>query len=79
MWTGRAKWKTETEALHSGDVVWLIDKDAKPGNWKVGRILETFPGQDGRSRVVKLKIADKEMMRPVSQVFPLEFGRETQE
>ena len=76
MWAGRAKWQEETNNLQVGEIIWLIDKETKPGEWKIGRIVEVYPGTDEKVRVVKLRVNGKELIRPVSQVFPLEVRRE---
>jgi len=76
MWAGRPRWRVEMDSLQEGEVIWLIDKDTKPGNWKIGRISQVYPGQDKQTRVIKIWVSGKEMIRPVSQVFPLEFRQE---
>ena len=66
----------ETEKIQVEEVIWLIDKESRPGDWKIGRISEVYPGKDGRIRVVRLRVDGKEMTRSVSQIFPLEYERE---
>ncbi|KAJ8876677.1 hypothetical protein PR048_021124 [Dryococelus australis] len=59
-------------ALEIGDVV-LIGSDHKRRlEWLVGRILEMYPGKDGRVRVVQVKISSRKIMRPIQRICPLE-------
>jgi len=79
MWAGRSKWRTETENLKVGDVVWMVDKDDRPGHWKIARVEETFPGPDMRNRVVRVGVGGRSLIRPVSTVFPLEMMQDRSE
>ena len=76
MWAGRNKWRSESQDITVGEVVWMVDKEERPGRWKIGRIEETFPGKDKKHRVVRIKVAGRSLIRPVSQIFPLEMRRE---
>jgi len=40
--------------------------------WPLGRILETYPSKDGNVRSVKLHIGNKQFVRPVVKLCPLE-------
>lgn len=42
------------------------------GEWPLGRVMETYPGDDGLVRVVKLRSKYKEYIRPVHRLRPLE-------
>ena len=72
MWAGRNRWRTETDELKIGEVIWIIDKCEKPGKWVIGRIEEKYPGSDKRNRVIKVRTAGRSLFRPIAQVFPLE-------
>ena len=38
------------------------------GKWNVGRIINMYPGKDGRVRNVKVKTCDRENQRPISKI-----------
>ena len=42
--------------------------NAVRGKWNVGRIINVYPGQDGRVRNVKVKTRDGEYQRPISKI-----------
>ena len=68
----RKKWFKDQRDLKVGDVVLILAADMGRGKWKLGRILETFPGKDGHVRVVKVRSSDGEYVRPISKLCPLE-------
>ena len=44
----RSKWtESETQNLKKDDLVWIIDDQAKRCDYKMGRVLEVYPGSDG--------------------------------
>ena len=43
------KWTEVVKDLKEGDVVLVLDAKLPQGQWPLGRILETYPGQDGHS------------------------------
>ena len=50
----------------------VIDTSTRRGEWPLGRILKTFPGADGRVRVVDVLVRKKTYWRSVHQLIPLE-------
>ena len=58
--------------LTAGDVVLLVEPNAKRGEWPLGRVIETYRGGDGLIRVVKIRVGDNEYIRPVHRSYPLE-------
>ena len=44
----RQKWHTTTRNLRVGDVVLIQDSNQIRGQWKLGKVSEVFPGDDGR-------------------------------
>ena len=70
--SGRQKWRRETENLQVGDVVLVVSPDTHRGQWPLGRVVDVFPGSDGNVRVVKLQVGDKEIIRPISKLCPLD-------
>ena len=49
-----------------------MSPDTNRGNWPLGRVLETYPGKDGRVRVVKIQVGKGTTMRAVTRLCPLE-------
>lgn len=76
----RRKWATERANVKIGDLVLIRNENTPPTFWKTGRIIEVFPGADGRVRNVRLKTATGELERPVQKLcllLPMEFEAET--
>lgn len=71
----RNKWFHPRRNLKSGDVVMMVEPDAKRGDWPLARVVEAYPGDDELVRVVKVKTKDKEYIRPVYRLCPLECTR----
>ena len=53
----RTKWYRKTGNLQPDDLVLLHEDNLPPLQWRLGRVLEVFPGQDGIVRVVNVKTA----------------------
>ena len=49
------KWHTAQHNLREGDVVLIQDTNQIRGQWKLGVVLKTFPGEDGRVRRVQVQ------------------------
>ena len=60
-----------TGNIRVGDVVVVIDPNAARRDWKVGRIVQTYPGPDGLVRVVDVQVKDKVLKRPITRLSPL--------
>ena len=41
-------------------------------DWKVGRIVQTYPRPDGLVRVVDVQVKDKVLKQPITRLSPLE-------
>ena len=67
----RAKWTEVGKDLKEGDVVLVFDKDLPRGRWPLGRIVETYPGKDGHTRVAKVQLGAKSLVRPIHKLVPL--------
>ena len=56
----RRRWNVEKKNVQVEDIVIVQDSSAIQGKWKVGRVIEVFPGKDKRVRNVKVKTATGE-------------------
>lgn len=59
----RAKWNTRRQKLSVGDLVLIIDDQCHRSYWKLGRIVEVYPSQDGLVRSVNVKLADRSTLK----------------
>ena len=57
----RKKWRKEETDVKKGDVVILKDENACRADWKIARVIETFPSKDGLVRKVKLLMATTQL------------------
>ena len=65
--TKRQKWTQPGRQLKIDDVVLLSEMNIPRGQWKLGRITEIFPGDDGIVRNVKVKTSSGEYKRAVQK------------
>ena len=70
--TERRKWVKNNKNLAVGNLVQVVDRNLPRGRWKLGRIMETFPGRDDIVRVVDVKTCDGVIRRPVTKLCCLE-------
>ena len=68
----RKKWYRERRDIQVVEVVLVISPDAPRGNRPLGRVLEVYPGDDGRVRVVKVQVGQGTLIRPFTKLCPLE-------
>lgn len=79
----RNKWQNKQANIEIGDIVILHD-DSPRMEWKLGRVVETFPGDDGLVRTIRLRLATPHLdsqgkpthepsylLRPVNKVVTL--------
>lgn len=64
----RPKWFSPQANLKVGDLVVIHEPQSPPLHWKMGRVLEVYPGPDQRIRVVNLRTRDGEMKRPATKL-----------
>ena len=67
----RPKWTDVVKDLKNGDIVLVLEPNLPRGKWPLGRIVETYPGKDGHSRVVKVQCGEKTVVRPIHKLVPL--------
>ncbi|XP_074657307.1 uncharacterized protein LOC141910513 [Tubulanus polymorphus] len=68
----RSKWTRQTRNLEIGDVVLVVDDRCPRSYWKLGRIVDVFPGADGVVRSAEVKLSTGLLRRPVSKLCVLE-------
>ena len=71
----RRKWNVEQRNVSVDDVVMIADHNVVRGKWTIGRVINVYPGVDGKIRNVKVKTGDSELCRPVSKIvviYPVE-------
>ena len=69
----RQKWTKGKGELLAGSVVVVIERDDQCNRWPLGRVLETYPGKDGITRVAKIKTAQGEYVRNVPRLCPMSY------
>ena len=62
---------SEFRDLKVGDVVFVIHPDTPRGRWPLGRIVESYPGRDGHTRVAKVACGVKTVVRRINKLIPL--------
>ncbi|GFY60138.1 integrase catalytic domain-containing protein [Trichonephila inaurata madagascariensis] len=67
----RSKCRIVQKYLDIGDLVLIKHDNSPPLQWKLGKVKETFPGKDGKVRVVKVKTQTSELVRPITKLCPL--------
>lgn len=66
--TRRAKGYEEQPILKVGSLVLICEPLLARGEWRRGRVIEVYPGMDGRIRTALIKTADGEYKRPVTKL-----------
>ncbi|XP_063895655.1 uncharacterized protein LOC135118257 [Helicoverpa armigera] len=67
----RSKWQEHKNDLKENTLVLLKDDNLPPLKWSLGRILKTYPGKDGISRVADIRKLDGVVRRAFSKICPL--------
>ena len=68
----RLKWTQVVEDLKEDYVVLILDSKLPRGRWPLGRIIETYPGRDGYTRVAKIQCGANTVVRPIHKLVPLQ-------
>uniref|UniRef100_A0A2S2R5S9 Integrase catalytic domain-containing protein n=1 Tax=Sipha flava TaxID=143950 RepID=A0A2S2R5S9_9HEMI len=66
----RVKWTKDNGALHQDDLV-LIKEPTSSLQWRLGRIVQLHPGNDGINRVATVKTTTGTFKRPAIKLCPL--------
>jgi hypothetical protein len=64
----RTKWKSATKTIQPGNLVILVEENLPPLYWSLGRVQETYPGNDGVVRVINIKTNKGTYKRAVANV-----------
>ena len=64
----RKKWNAEKRNVQVDDFVIVQTPHAIRGNWNTGRIVNVYPGQDGKVRNVRVKTGTGEYDRPITKI-----------
>lgn len=67
----RTKWQKMKEEIQPNTLVLIKEDNLPPLKWRLGRILHTFTGTDGVSRVADIKTATGTVRRAFSKICPL--------
>jgi hypothetical protein len=46
--TLQKRWQNQTDNLQVGDIMKLADKEFTRGDCPIGRVVKTYPGEDGQ-------------------------------
>lgn len=68
----RKKWLKTQRNLQVGDIVLLISPDPTRGQWPLARVIEVYPGEDGRVRVAKVQVGRNTLTQSISKLCPME-------
>ena len=63
----RQKWHTERQNLQEGDIVLFQDSNLVRDNWKLGRVSQIFPSQDGKVRKVEVRYKNPQPGEPTNE------------
>lgn len=64
----RAQSNRPFTAIKNGDIVLIASDNQKRLDWPLARVIELIPGNDGVSRIARLKTATGELVRPLQRL-----------
>ena len=64
----RKRWTVEKRNVRIDEIVIMQDANTIRGLWTVGRIINVYPGEDGKVRNVSMKTATSEYQRPITKI-----------
>nr|XP_053617339.1 uncharacterized protein LOC128679254 [Plodia interpunctella] len=73
----RNKWQSTKSELIPNTLVLIKEDNLPPLKWRLGRVLETYPGRDGIARVARIKTEAGEIQRDFTRLCPLFQAEET--
>lgn len=75
----RKKWFTKDIEAEIDDIVMLKDENKVATTWRLGKVLEKYPGKDGLTRVMKIKTSEGERIIEIGKIAPLPIERNEQQ
>ncbi|XP_011687024.1 PREDICTED: uncharacterized protein LOC105449467 [Wasmannia auropunctata] len=75
----RPKWWTPVDDFAVGRLCLLRSENTPPTRWPLARILRLHWGEDGQVRVVTVRTASSELVRPITKIVLLPVSGETEE
>lgn len=67
----RTKWKSHKDDIALDSLVLIKEDNLPPLKWRLGRVIQIFPGSDGVSRVADIRTANGITRRAFSKICPL--------
>lgn len=67
----RTKWRAQGRNLQKGAMVLVKDDNLPTLLWRIGRVVEVYPGPDGINRVAVIKTVNGNIKRGFSKICPL--------
>ena len=67
----RQKWRTEAGDLQVDDIVMIVDQQLLRALWPVGKVVQVFPGTDGRVQSAEVLVKDLTYTLPVARLISL--------
>lgn len=67
----RSKWTKKHVNVVPNMIVLLKEDNVPPQQWKMGRIVKTYPGPDDLTRVVDVRVGTSVFKRPIHKLAPL--------
>ena len=58
--------------MKKGDIVIVISADSPRAHWPLAKVINVFPGKDGRVRIAEIQIGNKLLKRSVTKLCLLE-------
>lgn len=74
----RYKWKTNSHSIKIGDLVVVMDDLLPPHDWRLGRIVKTFPGLDNNISAADVRVAKAIIAIPVVKLCLLPIDNENE-
>ncbi|KAJ8036637.1 hypothetical protein HOLleu_20672 [Holothuria leucospilota] len=64
----RRKWDVHRRNVRVDDIVMMVETNAVRGKWILGRVVQVYPGSDGKVRNLRVKTSTTEFCRPVTKI-----------
>ncbi|KAF2890059.1 hypothetical protein ILUMI_16114 [Ignelater luminosus] len=64
--------KRSEREIVTGEIVLVGNDCQKRLDWPIGRVIELFPGKEGKTSLVRVAIGKGQVLRPIQRLYPLE-------